>query len=295
MDTNKQQPFEFYSTSGYKLSTDPFVWVFETRDPTPQDVNYPQQKQWLNVTLQKVWILTSFSSITGQVLAVWTEVSSSVADLNSLTGDDAVAVNPVNNNINFFGSATGAFETVSGGVGIMEGSVRVDGTTIQINGLNQLEAVSTAIDCNFRAYLTADAVGVTGNGATYTLSNLTELYDVGNDLDPVTGIFTVPTTGYYVLMASVSLANLTVLMDSANVKIRNTTATNDVAIFNLGNPWARAGGNSQQDLSTVSVTDYLTAGDQIVVQAVILNGAGDTANVSAGRGVTYFAGYFLGA
>ena len=146
MDTNKQQPFEFYSTSGYKLSTDPFVWVFETRDPTPQDVNYPQQKQWLNVTLQKVWILTSFSSITGQVLAVWTEVSSSVADLNSLTGDDAVAVNPVNNNINFVGSATGAFETASAGAGIMEGAVRVDGSTIFINGSNQLSVNNTGVN-----------------------------------------------------------------------------------------------------------------------------------------------------
>lgn len=138
MDTNKLKPFLFYSTNGNQLTTDPYVIIFETRNPTPQDVNYPQQKQWLNTTINKLWILTSFNTTTGTVLANWTDVSSAVADVNSLTGDDLVPVTPVNNNIDLIGSATGAFETASGGSGIMEGSVKVDGTTITINGSNQL-------------------------------------------------------------------------------------------------------------------------------------------------------------
>lgn len=140
MNSNKLKPFLYFSVNGNQLTTDPYVMIFETRNPTPQDVNYPQQKQWLNTTNNKLWVLTSFNNTTGTLLADWTDVSSAVADVNSLTGDDLVPVTPVNNNIDLIGSATGAFETASGGSGIMEGSVRVDGVTVTINGNNQLVA-----------------------------------------------------------------------------------------------------------------------------------------------------------
>lgn len=146
MDTNKLKPFLFYSTNGNKLTTDPYVIIFETRNPTPQDVNYPQQKQWLNITNKKLWVLTSFSTVTGDVLANWTDVSSSVADVNTLTGNDLVPVNPVNNNINVVGSLIGAFETASGGAGVLEGSVRVDGSTISINANNELTVNNTGVN-----------------------------------------------------------------------------------------------------------------------------------------------------
>lgn len=295
MDSNQQEPFEFYSTSGYKLSTDPFVWVFETRDPTPQDVNYPQQKQWLNVTLQKVWILTSFSSITGQVLAVWTEVSSSVADLNSLTGDDAVAVNPVNNNINLVGGTNGAFETATGGSGVLEGLVKYDNTTIGLNLNNQLTVLSPLLSANFSAFLTADALNATGAGGLYTLANLTELYDIGNDFDPVTGIFTVPTSGYYVFFVGMSLANLNVNNDSANIRLRNLAGGQDIVQMSFGNPFAMAGVNSGQYICNASKTEYLLAGQTIQMLCTVFNGISNTTTVKAGRNLTYFAGYFLGA
>ena len=295
MDSNKTPILEFYSVQGYKINTSPFTWVFETRDPTPSDSNYPQQKVWLNKSSEKLFVLTSFSSLTGEVEAVWQEVSSSNADLNTLTPDIGGAVSPVANNITVQGKASGAFKTSNGGAGVLEGAVLYDGTSITVDGLNQLKTILPQSLCSFRAHLTADAVGVTGNGATYTLSNMTELFDVGNNLDPVTGIFTVPATGKYCLMASISVTNLTVFMSSINCKIRNNTTGADVAIFNLGNPYARAGANSLQDLACVSVIDQLTAGDQIVVQAIVLNGAGDTADIKSGRGVSYFAGYFLGA
>lgn len=146
MDSNKTPILEFYSVQGYKLNTSPFTWIFETRDPTPSDVNYPQQKVWLNKSSEKLFVLTSFSSLTGEVEAVWQEVSSSTADINTLTPDIGGAVSPVANNITVQGKASGAFETSNGGAGVLEGAVRVDNSTIFINGSNQLSVNNTGIN-----------------------------------------------------------------------------------------------------------------------------------------------------
>lgn len=146
MDSNTLKPFPFYTTNGNKITTDPFVYVLETRDPTVQDVNYPQQKMWINLTTEKLFVLTSFSTVTGVIQANWSELSSSTSDVNSLTGDDAIVINPVSNNINVVGATLGAFETQSGGAGILEGKVNVDGTTIFINGSNQLSVNNLGIN-----------------------------------------------------------------------------------------------------------------------------------------------------
>lgn len=143
MNTNQLQPFNFYSAQGYKLSTDPFVWVFETRDPTPQDVNFSVQKQWLNRTTEKLWVLTGFVSQNGEVLAQWDEISSSDSDINSLTGNDGLAVVPSSNNINVEGSPTGAIFASRFNSSTMRLAVQVDNTTISINSSNQLTVNGT--------------------------------------------------------------------------------------------------------------------------------------------------------
>ena len=146
MNTNKQQPFLFYSTNGNQLSTDPFIYVFETRDPTVSDINYPIQKLWINTTTEKLFCLTNFTSSTGTIQANWIEISSSTADINTLTGNDSVPVSPVANNIGVVGSATGALEFTSGGAGILEGAVKYDGTTIGINGSNELTTLASGLE-----------------------------------------------------------------------------------------------------------------------------------------------------
>lgn len=66
---------EGYGVAVGASSSDPFITVFSTRDPTTNDVNYPVKKRWLNLTTPKEWILTGFNNTTGQTLANWLDIS----------------------------------------------------------------------------------------------------------------------------------------------------------------------------------------------------------------------------
>lgn len=178
MDSNTLKPFPFYTTNGNKITTDPFVYVLETRDPTAQDVNYPQQKVWINLSTEKLFILTSFSTVTGVIQANWTEVSSSTADINTLTGDDAVAVSPVANNINVVGAANGALETQSGGAGILEAKVNVDNATIVVNGMNQLSTNNVLLATNNLSDVTNAATARSNLGLTAVATQTPTQYAV---------------------------------------------------------------------------------------------------------------------
>lgn len=60
-----------YSRSSGTSSTSPFVEFFSNVDPTIYDVNFPIQKRWLNVISGIEFILVSFSSPAGALLANW--------------------------------------------------------------------------------------------------------------------------------------------------------------------------------------------------------------------------------
>ena len=72
-------------SSGYAVATgtdlsDPFITVFATRVPNANDFNYPVKKRWINLTPGSVseWVLTGFTNVSGQSLAIWVEISSTV-------------------------------------------------------------------------------------------------------------------------------------------------------------------------------------------------------------------------
>ena len=92
--------------SNANASTSPFVDMFEPRDPTPFDVQYPIQKKWLNTTLNRRWELKAFTSFNGVLQAVWIKIGSN-SDIETLTGDTGgpVPPDPVNFNINTLGTA----------------------------------------------------------------------------------------------------------------------------------------------------------------------------------------------
>jgi hypothetical protein len=50
------------------------VPVIASVNPTAQNVNYPQGKQWVNEHNNTVWFLTSFASSQGVTTATWTQV-----------------------------------------------------------------------------------------------------------------------------------------------------------------------------------------------------------------------------
>jgi hypothetical protein len=90
---------EGYSVATGTSSSDPFITVFATRDPTAYDFNFPVKKRWINTALVKEWYLQSFSNVTGQTLANWVLLTIA-GTFDSIEVDVAVApgVNPVTPN-----------------------------------------------------------------------------------------------------------------------------------------------------------------------------------------------------
>lgn len=146
MDTNTLKPFPFYTTNGNKITTDPFVDVFESRDPTPQDVNYPIQKKWFNTALGSYFILSSFNTTSGVIQANWLEITAGILAVSTLTGNDGNPVGAVGSNIDVVGPlVNSAIEFSNGGAGILNAAVKVDNTTVFINGANELTALGSGL------------------------------------------------------------------------------------------------------------------------------------------------------
>jgi hypothetical protein len=135
---NSTQANSFFSTQGYNANTSNFVMVFETRDPTSDDVNYPIQKIWVNTAVGKTFVLIGFDTSLGYVQANWLNITVASNDLSTLTGDDNLPVDPINSNINVVSSTQGAIQFDNGGAGILEATVRTDNKTIYVNSSNEL-------------------------------------------------------------------------------------------------------------------------------------------------------------
>lgn len=140
---NSTQANSFFSTQGYNANTSNFVMVFETRDPTSDDVNYPIQKLWVNTAVGKTFVLVGFDTSLGYVQANWLNVTVASNDLSTLTGDDNIAVDAVNSNINIVSSTQGAIQFANGGAGVLEATVRADNKTIFVNSSNELAVNNT--------------------------------------------------------------------------------------------------------------------------------------------------------
>ena len=72
-----------------RTSSDPFVDVFDKRDPTPSDVNYPIQKKWFNYVTEAYWMLEGFSSVGGFVSAIWLKIGAGGGNTVRKVGVDA--------------------------------------------------------------------------------------------------------------------------------------------------------------------------------------------------------------
>lgn len=95
------------STTSGNTSTQAFITHFETRNPTPQDINYLIQQLWVNRTTDEMWILEAFSTLGGFLTAVWSKTGSGDLGLETLTGNTGGPVGTdTNHNINVIGDTT---------------------------------------------------------------------------------------------------------------------------------------------------------------------------------------------
>ena len=108
------------------------------RAPTNEYKNFTEGDEWLD-TVTSIWY--KFLRFDPVLLGVWGQLANPGDDIDTLTGDDATPVEPLNHNVTIRGNSggvNGAINFASPGVGLLNAQVRVDGTTIIINGSNQL-------------------------------------------------------------------------------------------------------------------------------------------------------------
>jgi hypothetical protein len=133
-----------YAVANGTTSTSPFVEVFLPRDPTPNDVNYQIQQRWWNTALNTEFMLVGFSTVTGNLQAIWAQIISGASTVDTVTGDDGLPVTPVLNNLFVKGLPPGEpdggilFYKSALTLGQLNAQVQVDNVTIGINGANQL-------------------------------------------------------------------------------------------------------------------------------------------------------------
>jgi hypothetical protein len=135
-----------YVVANGTASTAPFIEVFLPRNPTPSDVNYQVQQRWWNTAANTEFVLAGFTTMGGILQANWQQISTGMVTVETFTGDDNNAVSPILNNIFLKGGTSGGILfTKDGSVSNqIDAQVQVDGTTITINGSDQLSVVGSA-------------------------------------------------------------------------------------------------------------------------------------------------------
>ena len=156
-----------------RTSSNPFVDVFASRDPTPNDINYPIQKKWLNTTDNTFWELEALPGVGGVTTAVWVKIASESL-IESLTGNTGGPVFPIPadpNNINVVGD--GNFIVTSGNPGTATLTITAGG------GLTTLYTEDTGTATPMGGNLNVvggPGISTSGSGNTITITNLDTTY-----------------------------------------------------------------------------------------------------------------------
>jgi len=143
----------------------------------------------------------------------------------------------------------------------------------------------------FLAYLGTSDLNVTGNGTTYTLGSgnaLTEVFDQGGDF-VTTGTFTASVSGRYLFTVCIKVSDITAAMDNGYIRL----LTSDYNYRYYWNPYVvmAVGDGCSYSVNTIADMD---AADTVTVTLLIIDGAGDTADiVGDANGSTFFSGALL--
>lgn len=145
--------------------------------------------------------------------------------------------------------------------------------------------------CSFMAYLSSTATNVTGDGTNYTILYDTELWDIGSNYNPATGIFTAPYTGLYLFVAGTTWGGLAAGNTIIDSYFRNSALTAYSGIVDTTAATARDA-NNQLTTSTCAQY-YLTAADTVLVSARAFSTT-KVVDVLGGATVqTYFGGMLV--
>ena len=109
--------------------------------------------------------------------------AASGSSINTLSAEGGAPTPPLGTNFDFSSTATGALTFATPGTGLMTAEVNVDGTTITVNGSNQLQAVNSFTGTGTTVgATTADLITVTPTDLkAFSVQALVAGYDAAND------------------------------------------------------------------------------------------------------------------
>lgn len=187
------------------------------------------------------------------------------------------------------GSLTGdtgpaGFTGLSGQTGASTGNTGFTGSTGPTGLVNPGNSVT------FSALLSTNIEGVTGNGTIYTVICDTVMVDTGSNYNNTTGVFTAPTTGYYLFNVLIELGNLNTLFTAGTVSLVTTARTYTSYLGNVGNYDSSTGtlSNAQCFLALMSATDTATVQISVSGSTKIVTLAGQPTNP-----ITQFSGFLV--
>jgi hypothetical protein len=144
----------------------------------------------------------------------------------------------------------------------------------------------------FLAYLGANDLAVTGNGANYRLGTnvaLTKSFDQGNNFN-TNGIYTAPYTGRHLFAGTICLFSVSAAMTNGYLFLNTTASSYLLDALNPAIMQANAGIVTLKGSTIVP----MTAGDTANLSIQLQNGSGNNASLLAAGGAGVLATFFSG-
>lgn len=321
--TAKTTPNQVYTQGTGSTSTSPFITVFSQVTPSPTSINYEVGQRWVDIALEREYILANFISTNGVITANWIPLGSGGGSgIQFLTGNSGGPVGAdVSNNINVLGDGTSinivgnaASHSLTANVILPAANTVLYSETSSIGGIALNDGylvIGSANNPPVGAPLTAGSgititnapgsITISSTGGGGSLDSLTP--DSGGAVSPVSG--TIDVTGYPQTPTTLIKGVKTYNGGSNVFQIANLLAVSPYVVGTNANIYNYT---SIQTAITAAVTDgasatspaivYVTPGTytqnltfQPYVHLVgIASGDGDVVNVVGTSGSNIFLG-----